>query len=234
MTLAHVCAAIGLLAGSAALALVIFRLVSLFPITKHEGTHSRFITTATVYAGMTGLTLLVAMIGYMLFNDDTRALPLYPSVVFGSILIVALMMYIRKNFHGAALLLAIIALALLWLAPIFAGQVSEPINKYELVRFYDGYISYDGTRSQLVTFTIKIGKGRTLVYSMLEYKPENKREMSEGIITFDENELVLKIDENPPCRVKKSIVKGEKKITLRSVGKEFPRYTLTSMKEVSQ
>lgn len=234
MTLAHVSAALGLLAGSAALTLVLFRLLNLFPVKMNEEKSSRVITAVTVYAGMIGLTLLIAMLGFFLFVDNTRAWPVYQTVFFALVTIAALILVLRKKTARESLLMAVCALLFIWAAPFIARQVSEPVNKYELVRFYDGYISYEKTRSQLVTFTVKYGKKNTLVYSMLEYKAENKRELSEGIISFDENTMLLKIDENPACRVKKSTVNGEKVITIVSVGKEFPRYKITSMKEVSQ
>lgn len=234
MTLAHVSAALGLLAGSAALTLVLFRLLALFPVKPVAEKSSRFITMVTVYAGMIGLTLLIAMLGFILFVDNTRAWPVYQTGLFAVVTISALVFVLRKKTARESLLMAVCALLFVWAAPLIARQVSEPVNKYELVRFYDGYISYEKTRAQLVTFTVKYGKKNTLVYSMLEYKPENKRELSEGVISFDETNLFLKIDENPACRVKKSTVNGEKIITIVSVGKEFPRYRLTSMKEVSQ
>lgn len=234
ITLAHVSAALGLMAGSAALALVLFRLLNLFPVRSPEEQSSRVITKVTVYAGMTGLTLLIAMLGFMLFVDNTRALPLYPTVLFAVVAVTALVFVLRKKTAHVALLMSGCALLFVWAAPFMARQVSEPISKYELARFYDGYISYEKNRSQLVTFTVKHGKNNTLVYSLLEYKPENKRELSEGVVSFDEQTLYVKIDENPPCKVKKSTLTGEKVITIKSAGKEYPRYTLTSMKEVSQ
>ncbi len=232
--LAHVATVIGLLSASLATSLVLARMLKCIPLTQAQAegaVKSRFLTPATIIAGIAGFTLLLTLIGYGIFANAPRALPVFTTIPFAVVMIFAVMLFLKNRQSIFPSVLTLAGLVFIWVAPLIARGVSESVSWLDMINFYDGYISSSTSSSNYATFEISAAPKKTLQYTMLEYQADNKRLRHAGSITLDEKTRMLKIDENPPCKVSKLVTDDGVVLTITSTTKEFPQFKFKSMKE---